>query len=60
MFLFKSIPWQPWVAWLVVLAALIGFNELTRRCRAAGVGDVHRSPDRAHHFCMANNSQDSS
>lgn len=35
MFLFESIPWQSWVAWLVVLAALIGFNELTRRYRAA-------------------------
>lgn len=37
MFLFESIPWYSWVAWLVVLAALIGVNELTRRSRAAAM-----------------------
>ena len=35
MFLFDSIPWYSWVAWLVVLGALIGVNELTRRYRYA-------------------------
>ena len=35
MFLFESIPWYSWVAWFVVLGALIGFNELTRRSRVA-------------------------
>ena len=35
MFLFESIPWQAWLAWFVVLAALIGLNEVTRRYRPA-------------------------
>ncbi|MDO5644685.1 MAG: DUF5692 family protein [Dermabacter sp.] len=35
MFLFESIPAQSWLAWLVVLGALIGFNEITRRYRSA-------------------------
>ncbi|AZA10776.1 DUF5692 family protein [Corynebacterium gerontici] len=35
MFLFDSIPWYAWAAWFVVLGALIGLNELTRRYRAA-------------------------
>lgn len=33
MFLFGSIPWYSWVAWFVVLAALIILNEVTRRSR---------------------------
>ncbi|MCT2988652.1 hypothetical protein EFN19_04940 [Propionibacterium freudenreichii] len=37
MFLFASIPWYSWVAWFVVLGALIGLNELTRRFRWAGL-----------------------
>lgn len=36
-FLFASIPWCSWVAWFVVLGALIGLNELTRRFRWAGL-----------------------
>lgn len=36
-FLFASIPWYSWVAWFVVLGALIGLNELTRRFRWAGL-----------------------
>lgn len=36
MFLFESIPWYSWVAWCVVLAALIGLNEVSRRWRWAG------------------------
>ncbi|WP_026460801.1 DUF5692 family protein [Schaalia suimastitidis] len=36
MFLFAPIPWYSWVAWCVVLAALIGLNELSRRSRVAG------------------------
>ncbi len=35
MFLFESIPWYAWVAWFVVLGALIGLNEITRRWRGA-------------------------
>ncbi|CEG86747.1 Hypothetical membrane protein [Propionibacterium freudenreichii] len=37
MFLFASIPWYSWVAWFVVLGALIGLNQLTRRFRWAGL-----------------------
>lgn len=38
MFLFESIPWYSAVMWCVVLAALIGLNEVTRRWRRrAGV-----------------------
>lgn len=37
MFLFESIPWYSAVMWCVVLAALIGLNEVTRRRRAAGL-----------------------
>ncbi len=37
MFLFDSIPWYAALMWVVVLAALIGFNELTRRYRWAGI-----------------------
>lgn len=37
MFLFEPIPWYSWVAWFVVLAALIGINEVTRRWRWAGL-----------------------
>lgn len=36
-FLFASIPWYSWVAWFVVLGALIGLNELTRWFRWAGL-----------------------
>lgn len=36
MFFFESIPLKSWIAWLVVLAALIALNEITRRWRAAG------------------------
>ncbi|MDK9299394.1 hypothetical protein FAM23870_000225 [Propionibacterium freudenreichii] len=36
-FLFASIPWYSWVAWFVVLGALIGLNQLTRRFRWAGL-----------------------
>jgi hypothetical protein len=36
-FLFESIPWYSAVMWCVVLAALIGLNEVTRRWRAAGI-----------------------
>ena len=35
MFLFNSIPAQSWVAWFVVLGALIALNEITRRWRWA-------------------------
>ena len=38
MFLFETIPWYSWVMWLVVTAALIGFNEVTRRWKWAGLG----------------------
>lgn len=37
MFLFAPIPWYSWVAWLVVLGALIGLNEVTRRWKWAGL-----------------------
>ncbi len=37
MFLYESIPWYSWVAWLVVLGALIGLNEVTRRWKWAGI-----------------------
>ncbi|WP_172120727.1 DUF5692 family protein [Actinomyces faecalis] len=36
MFLYESIPWYSWVAWLGVLAALILLNEISRRWRGAG------------------------
>ncbi len=35
MFLFAPIPWYSWVAWFVVLAALIALNEVSRRSRGA-------------------------
>lgn len=35
MFLYEAIPWYAWFAWLVVLGALIGINEVTRRSRGA-------------------------
>ncbi len=38
MFLFETIPWYSWVMWLVVTAALIAFNEVTRRWKWAGLG----------------------
>ncbi len=37
MFLFASIPWYSALMWVVVLAALVGLNEVTRRWRAAGL-----------------------
>lgn len=37
MFLFESIPWYSWLAWFVVLGALIGLNEVTRRSKAGGL-----------------------
>lgn len=37
MFLYDSLPWYSWVAWLVVLGALIGLNEITRRWKFAGI-----------------------
>ncbi|WP_028045551.1 DUF5692 family protein [Cellulomonas sp. URHE0023] len=37
MFLFDSIPWQTWVMWFVVLGALIGLNEVTRRWKWAAI-----------------------
>ncbi|MEJ5928738.1 DUF5692 family protein [Corynebacterium sp. H128] len=36
MFLFSAIPWYSWGAWLLVLAGLIGLNEISRRWRGAG------------------------
>ncbi|MGN8246356.1 DUF5692 family protein [Cellulomonas soli] len=36
-FLFESIPWYSALMWCVVLAGLIGLNEVTRRWRAAGL-----------------------
>ena len=38
MFLFDSIPWQAAVMWFVVLAALVGLNELVRWSKAAAIG----------------------
>ncbi|MBA3019565.1 DUF5692 family protein [Propionicimonas sp.] len=38
MFLFQPIPWYSWVAWFVVLGALIGLNEITRRWKWVGLG----------------------
>ncbi|PKQ31110.1 MAG: hypothetical protein CVT62_09185 [Actinobacteria bacterium HGW-Actinobacteria-2] len=38
MFLFAPIPWYSWVAWFVVLGALIALNEITRRWKWAGIG----------------------
>jgi hypothetical protein len=37
-FLFDSIPWQAAVMWFVVLAALVGLNELVRWSKAAAIG----------------------
>ncbi|MGO1472519.1 MAG: DUF5692 family protein [Flaviflexus sp.] len=37
MFLFESIPWYSWLTWFVVLGALIGLNEVTRRWKAGGI-----------------------
>lgn len=37
MFLFESIPWSSALMWFVVLGALIGLNEVTRRWKAAGL-----------------------
>ncbi len=37
MFLFASIPWYSALMWVVVVAALIGLNELARSSRAAGL-----------------------
>ena len=37
MFLFDSIPWYSWIAWFVVLAALVALNEVTRRWKAGAV-----------------------
>jgi len=38
MFLFDSIPWQAAVMWFIVLAALIGLNELVRWSKTAAIG----------------------
>lgn len=38
MFLFQPIPWYSWVAWFVVLGALIALNEITRRWKWVGLG----------------------
>ena len=37
MFLFSSIPWYAALMWFVVLGALIGLNEVTRRWKGAGL-----------------------
>lgn len=37
MFLFGDIPWQAGLMWFVVLAALIGLNEVSRRSKGAGL-----------------------
>ncbi len=37
MFLYESIPWQAWLMWFVVLGALIGLNEVTRRWKWGGI-----------------------
>lgn len=37
MFLYESIPWYSWVMWFVVLGALIGLNEVTRRWKWGGI-----------------------
>lgn len=37
MFLFDTISWQAGLMWFVVLGALIGLNELSRRSRTAGL-----------------------
>ena len=37
MFLFESIPWYSWLMLFVVLGALIGLNEVTRRWKAGGI-----------------------
>jgi hypothetical protein len=37
-FLFDSIPWQAAVMWFVVLAALVGLNELVRWSKTAAIG----------------------
>lgn len=38
MFLFESFGWQQGLMWFVVLAALIGLNEVTRRWKWGGIG----------------------
>ncbi|MHA7134112.1 DUF5692 family protein [Oerskovia turbata] len=38
MFLFDTIPWQAAVMWFVVLAALVGLNELVRWSKTAAIG----------------------
>lgn len=38
MFLFESIPWYSALMWVVVLIALMFFNEVTRRSKWAGIG----------------------
>ena len=37
MFLYEYIPWYSWLMWLVVLGALIGLNEVTRRWKWGGI-----------------------
>ncbi len=37
MFIFESIPWYSWLMWFVVLGALIGLNEVTRRWKWGGI-----------------------
>src|SRR5699024_2895848 len=37
MFLFESLTWQQGLMWFVVLGALIGLNEVTRRSKAGGL-----------------------
>ena len=37
MFLFESITWQQGLMWFVVLGALIGLNEVTRRWKIGGL-----------------------
>ncbi len=38
MFLYEAIPWYSWLMWFVVLGALIGLNEVTRRWKWGGIG----------------------
>src|SRR5690625_7649405 len=37
MFLFESLTWQQGLMWFVVLGALIGLNEVTRRWKIGGL-----------------------
>src|SRR5699024_3635699 len=37
MFLFESLTWQQGLMWFVVVGALIGLNEVTRRSKAGGL-----------------------